>query len=162
MGLDIVALGKAGKAMQRANQAYNMAVGLVYVANNYSELVTTLNAAAASSYTLGCTIYVKTVNVPDLWFASINEPTSVPYTYVSDAQFVTDLQAAPTGLQIGYYKVCQQEGPKLNFVAFDTAQTLTDAQKKQARSNINACKTEEYNSSATSYDDDTLYYVVED
>lgn len=41
------------------------------------------------------------------------------------------------------------------------AQTLTDGQKTQARTNIAAIGMEEYNSSATTFADNTLYFVTE-
>lgn len=49
----------------------------------------------------------------------------------------------------------------LNDVKY-TQQSLTDSQKEQARNNINAATFEEYDSSASSYEKNVLYYVVEE
>ena len=138
------ALAKAGKALKnaataqaRADQAYDVAMGLVYIADDYSSLVTALNAAAKKTYTLGATIYVKTQDVPDLWVSANEESSQVPYTYTTDDAMVADLKANPTGLAIGYYKINILETPKIPAVLFES-QTLTDVQKGVARANISA------------------------
>lgn len=42
-----------------------------------------------------------------------------------------------------------------------SVQTLTDAQKTQARTNISACAMQEYDSTAASYAENTFFYVVD-
>ena len=93
---------------------FSIAGGGASVYANYSAMVTALNAESKSALELGWNIYIRTVEVPDLWISKNDEATSVPYTYTTDAQFIEDLNdAASTGLQIGYFRVNKLETDKV-------------------------------------------------
>ena len=93
---------------------YSLAGGGSSVYADYPTMITDMNSTAKGNYEIGWNIYIRTVNVPDLWISKNDETTSVPYTYVSDAKFIEDLDAeGATGLQIGYYRVNQLETGKV-------------------------------------------------
>lgn len=83
---------------------------------NYSALITHLNSATASEYAVGQTFYIQTLEVPDLWVMSV-ENSSVPYTYTTDAAFITATEASG-GQQVGYYKIAQQESKKVDLTNY--------------------------------------------
>lgn len=96
---------------------------------NYSTLITELNSATATQYKVGQTFYIQTLEVPDLWVMSV-ENSSVPYTYTTDADFVTATEVSG-GQQVGYYKIAQQESKKVdltNYVQKNTTIAGVDLQ----------------------------------
>lgn len=94
---------------------YALQGGGASVFANYSAMVTEFNSKAKADLELGWNVYIRTLDVPDLWVSKNDEETSVPYTYTTDAQFITDLKtAAASGLQIGYYRVNQLESEKVS------------------------------------------------
>ena len=92
---------------------------------NYSSIITELNSASATAFKVGQSLYVQTQEVPDLWIISI-ESSSIPYTYTTDAAFVT-ATGASGGQQVGYYKLAQLETEKV-----DLADYVTDTEMNQA------------------------------
>ena len=93
---------------------------------SYSALITALNAASATELVVGQSFYIQTLNVPDLWVMAV-ESTSITYTYVDDATFIT-ATGASGGCQVGYYKIAQLETLKQdisNLVTTNTTQTIS-------------------------------------
>lgn len=81
--------------------------------NNISAMVTALNAMGAEDLKIGNNIYISTLGVPDLWVRDVKS-ASVPYDYITDELFMTDLKnMGEAGLRIGYYRVCALEAEKV-------------------------------------------------
>ena len=79
---------------------------------DYDTMITIFNGLNDTTYKVGQNVYIRTLNVPDLWVYEVSN-TSVPYTYVDDATFVTALTT--TGyVQVGYYKLAQLETQNAN------------------------------------------------
>lgn len=78
---------------------------------DYSAMITALNALSSNSYDVGQSIYIATLNVPDLWVYAI-EATAVPYTYTSDEDFINSLLANGF-VQVGNYKLAALETGKV-------------------------------------------------
>lgn len=100
----------------------NKAVSFV----NYSAMISSLNALANTSYSVGQNIMIVTLAVPDLWVSEIAEE-SVAYTYVSDDDFVNELNTNGS-VQVGYYKLSALETQKVDLTDYvkntDYATTL--------------------------------------
>lgn len=73
---------------------------------------------------------------------------------------VTDIQVNGTTIVASGTGIANITDATLAQVKY-TSQTLTDNQKAQARTNISAITMEEYNPSATSYEEGVIYYKVE-
>ena len=94
--------------------------------SNYASLVSDFNNAADDDYKLGQSIYINTLDVPDLWIYEVSN-ISVLYYYTTDEAF-TDLLKQQGYVQIGYYKVAALETQKVdltNYATLDTTQTFT-------------------------------------
>jgi len=91
---------------------------------DYQALIADLNAAGKTKYVVGESLYVQTQDVPDLWIISVQSSQSA-YTYVDDATFVADTAVAG-GQQVGYYKLGQQEGPKVDLSNYQTLLSTTN------------------------------------
>ena len=92
----------------------NQAVGY----NNYSAMITAINAMDDEEFSMGQNIYVITVEVPDLWVSSV-ESTSSTYTYVDDATVINDLETNGY-IQVGYYKLSMLETQKVDLTNYVT------------------------------------------
>ena len=93
---------------------------------NYAELVNVFNSANNTKFSVGQTVFIGTVNVPDLWIYKI-ESTSEPYSYVSDELIETTLSDNGS-IKIGYYVLAPLETNTVdvtNVVTTDTEQTIT-------------------------------------
>lgn len=118
-------------AQSRADDAYSLAEGrskgVSYA--NISAFVTAFNELAKTSHHVGDNIYIQTIGVPDLWVYSVDNESST-YTYVSDAQFVSDIKASGY-VKVGYFKVSMLEGEKIDLSAYQTKNdnTLTTTTK---------------------------------
>lgn len=106
--------------LQCANKQYvddkfngsNKAVSFI----NYSSMITSLNTLANTSYSVGQNIMIVTLNVPDLWVSEIAEE-SVSYTYVSDDDFVNELNSNGF-IQVGYFKLSALETQKVDLTEY--------------------------------------------
>ena len=67
--------------------------------DSYSALVTFFNNES-DSLKVGTNLYVRTLEVPDLWISAVEE-TTVSYTYTTDQDFLDHINGNG---QIGYYK----------------------------------------------------------
>lgn len=99
---------------------------IAIVFDNYEALVTFFNSES-DSLKVGTNLYVKTVDVPDLWISAV-ESESVSYTYTTDADFLTYINGNG---QIGYYKFSELETQKVDLSNYAT---LTDLGTKVAKS----------------------------
>lgn len=94
---------------------------------NYQAVVNDFNNAATNKYNVGQSVYVQSVNVPDLWVYSI-ENTHVDFAYVGDEDIVETLETTGT-VQFGYYRLAMMEtktASVANAVTLDTNQTITN------------------------------------
>ena len=99
---------------------------IAIVFDSYSALVAFFNAES-DSLKVGTNLYVKTVEVPDLWLSAVEE-TSVSYTYTSDEDFLDYIN---NNGQIGYYKFSELETQKVDLSNYAT---LTDLGTKVSKS----------------------------
>lgn len=99
---------------------------IAIVFDSYSDLVTFFNAES-DSLKVGTNLYVKTVEVPDLWLSAVEE-TTVSYTYTTDEDFLTYINGNG---QIGYYKFSELETQKVDLSNYAT---LTDLGTKVSKS----------------------------
>lgn len=99
---------------------------IAIVFNSYSELVSFFNTES-DSLKVGTNLYVKTVEVPDLWISAV-ESTSVSYTYTTDEDFLAYINSNG---QIGYYKFSELETQKVDLSNYAT---LTDLSGKVSKS----------------------------
>ena len=88
---------------------------------NYQTVVNAFNMAATNKYNVGQSIYVQSVNVPDLWVYSV-ENTHVDFAYVGDSDIIEKLETNGT-VQFGYYKLAMMETKQ----AVVTGDITTDA-----------------------------------
>lgn len=93
--------------------------------DDYSSLVTELNSDSKDTYNIGQSFYIKTLNVPDLWVYS-KENSQVSYSYVSDEQFINDVNNNGGSLQIGFYKISFLETQKVDLSNYMTLNTNQD------------------------------------
>ena len=94
---------------------------------NYASLVSDFNNAADDDYKLGQSIYINTLNVPDLWIYEVSN-ISILYYYTTDEAFTSTLSQQGY-VQIGYYKVAALETEKVdltNYATLNTQQTFTN------------------------------------
>ena len=95
---------------------------------NYSEMISSLNSLANTSYSVGQNIMIVTLNVPDLWVSEIAEE-SVAYSYVSDDDFVADLNTNGS-VQVGYFKLSALETQKVDLTDYAKVEDLDDYVKE--------------------------------
>lgn len=88
--------------------------GISYL--SYEEMISALNTMDAAELKRGQSIYIATVDVPDLWIFDVHEDSS-EYTYVDDATFVTALKEN-VSLRIGHYSVAQLETQKVDLTGY--------------------------------------------
>jgi len=113
---------------QELNEVRNIAEGAGAAMSfaNYATLVSDFNSAADDDYKLGQSIYINTLDVPDLWIYEVSN-ISILYYYTTDEAF-TDLLKQQGYVQIGYYKVAALETQKVdltNYATLNTTQTFT-------------------------------------
>lgn len=85
--------------------------------NNYQAMITAFNALDDDAYPTGQSIYIVTIDVPDLWISSV-ESTSSTYTYTTDIAFVTALETNGY-VQVGYYKLSALETGKVDLTGYE-------------------------------------------
>jgi hypothetical protein len=94
---------------------------------DYDHMVTAINAADDGAFAIGQSMYIVTLEVPDIWISGIAQ-TSVPYTYVDDATLISDIATAHGALQVGYYYISQLETQKVDLTPINAA--ITDIYAK--------------------------------
>lgn len=98
----------------------NKAVSFV----NYSAMITSINALAKTSYSVGQNIMIITLSVPDLWVSEIAEE-SVPYTYVSDDDFIAGLNTNGS-VQVGFFKLSALETQSVDLTDYAKISQVND------------------------------------
>lgn len=98
---------------------------IAIVFDDYSSLVTFFNTES-DALKVGTNLYVKTVDVPDLWISAV-ESESLSYTYTTDADFLSYINGNG---QIGYYKFSELETQKVDLSNYAT---LTDLGTKVSK-----------------------------
>lgn len=77
---------------------------------NYQEAIEYLNNLPFMQLSIGQNIYIRSLNVPDLWvFGTIDIPYNYPYT--NDQDFIIHINGKNGG-QVGYYILSPLEGSK--------------------------------------------------
>lgn len=84
--------------------------------SNYETMITAFNNLPIDTYTIGQSIYIVTLNVPDLWISSIEEE-NVPYTYIDDDTFVNELKTNGI-VKVGHYVLSQLETQKVDLTNY--------------------------------------------
>lgn len=105
-------------AQQKADDAYSLAEGRekAVAYNNYSAAVTAFNAESSAVLKIGDNIYIKTVEVPDLWVYDVLG-SKVTYTYTTDAAIVSAIQTNGY-VDIGWYRLAQLETSKVDLSGY--------------------------------------------
>lgn len=85
---------------------------------NYQAFVAAIGALQKSGLKVGDNIYIKTLNVPDMWVTAVNE-TSTAYTYTNDQAIINALDTT-SGLTVGYFSFSKLETEKVNLSAYQT------------------------------------------
>jgi len=80
--------------------------------SDYQTMITRFNTLGKDYYNVGQSVYIVTLNVPDLWVSGMGESSST-YTYVDDATFINDLQTNGY-VQVGYHRFSMVESKKTN------------------------------------------------
>lgn len=86
-------------------------------ANSYASLISTFSSLGKDVYNLGQTVYIKTIDVPDVWISGISN-TSSTYTYTTDAQVISDLNSDT--FKVGYYSFSKMETQKVDLTSYAT------------------------------------------
>lgn len=85
---------------------------------NYQAFVAAIGALQKSGLKVGDNIYIKTLDVPDMWVTAVNE-TSTAYTYTNDQAIINALDTT-SGLTVGYFSFSKLETEKVNLSAYQT------------------------------------------
>ena len=88
--------------------------------SNYEAMIIALMAADANAYNVGQSIYIVTLQVPDIWISGIAEETA-SYIYVDDNTLIADIAAAGGSLQIGLYYISILETQKVDLTSINAA-----------------------------------------
>lgn len=85
---------------------------------NYAEIIPILELSSVEDVNLGQSIYINTLNVPDLWVCK-KYTDYKGYIYTTDDAFVEDLMSNPEHtLQIGYFGVAPLETQKVDLTEY--------------------------------------------
>ena len=85
---------------------------------NYQAFVAAMGLLPKSDLKVGDNIYIKTLDVPDMWVTAVNE-TSTSYTYTNDQAIINALDTT-SGLTVGYFSFSKLETEKVNLSAYQT------------------------------------------
>ena len=88
---------------------------------NYQAFVTAIGLLAKSELKVGDNIYIKKLDVPDMWVTAVNAE-STSYTYTNDQAIINALDTT-SGLTVGYFSFSKLETEKVDL---STYQTKTD------------------------------------
>lgn len=88
---------------------------------NYQAFVTAVNAMNNTALKVGDNVYIKKLDVPDMWVTAVNA-TSASYTYTNDQAIINALDTT-SGLTVGYFSFSKLETEKVDL---STYQTKTD------------------------------------
>lgn len=94
--------------------------------DNYMYMINAFNALPINEYSVGQSVYIGTLNVPDLWISKV-EDTSETYVYTSD-EAIINLLNTNGNIRVGYYVLSPLETEKVDltdYVTLDTIQTVS-------------------------------------
>ncbi len=91
-----------------ANQAISFA--------DYQTMIAALNALPKEKYNIGQSIYIGTLNVPDIWVLGILD-NSVAYTYTTDEDIAEKLKTN-NAVQVGHYILSPLETQKVDLTDY--------------------------------------------
>lgn len=105
-------------AQSTADTAMSIAEGRdkAIVFANYSSMVTALNAEATAGSKVGDNIYIRTVDVPDLWVSQILAE-KFTYTYTTDGAIISAI-GTDGYVDIGWYRLAQLESTKVDLSGY--------------------------------------------
>lgn len=107
--LDIVEEIAKGAQIAESFTSYEEMVNMLR-----GELLGSSDGLTELKYKKGQSIYIETVDVPDLWISRIEEDNHNPYLYTTDEAIVEAL-ATNGYIQVGHYRLAQLENGKVNF-----------------------------------------------
>jgi hypothetical protein len=94
--------------------------------NSYSSLITTFSSLDKNVYKLGQTVYVVTVDVPDLWISDVSDESNT-YTYTTDDQVIEDIESGT--FKVGYYTFSKLETGKVDLSEYVSTETLEETEE---------------------------------
>lgn len=83
---------------------------------NYQAFVAAMGLLSKSDLKVGDNIYIKTLDVPDMWVTAVNE-TSTAYTYTNDQAIINALDTT-AGLNVGYFTFSKLETEKVDLLEY--------------------------------------------
>ena len=83
---------------------------------NYQAFVAAIGLLSKSDLKVGDNIYIKTLDVPDMWVTAVNE-TSTSYTYTNDQAIINALDTT-AGLNVGYFAFSKLETEKVDLLEY--------------------------------------------
>ena len=87
----------------------------VKVFDNISTMISTINTWISGELAVGYGIYIKTLEVPDLWVSGTGSYS--PYVYTTDEDFVNDI-AANGSVQVGLWELSVLETNKVDLTNY--------------------------------------------
>ena len=84
--------------------------------DNYQAFVTAMGLLPKSELKVGDNVYIKKLDVPDMWVTAVNE-TSTAYTYTNDQAIINALDTA-AGLNVGYFTFSKLETEKVDLLEY--------------------------------------------
>lgn len=96
---------------------------------SYQAFVTAMGLLSKSELKVGDNVYIKKLDVPDMWVTAVNA-TSVSYTYTNDQAIINALDTT-SGLTVGYFSFSKLETEKVDLSTYQTKtdNSLTTADK---------------------------------
>lgn len=85
---------------------------------NYQAFVTAVNAMNNTALKVGDNVYIKKLDVPDMWVTAVNA-TSSSYTYTNDQAIINALDTT-NGLTVGYFSFSKLETEKVDLSSYQT------------------------------------------
>ena len=84
--------------------------------DNYQAFVSATDSLAKTAMGVGDNVYIKTLEVPDMWVTRVNAVSTL-YTYTSD-QAIVDALNSQYGLTVGYFTFSQLETTKVDLTNY--------------------------------------------
>lgn len=85
---------------------------------NYQAFVTAMGLLPKSELKVGDNIYIKKLDVPDMWVTAVNA-TSASYTYTTDQAIINALDTT-SGLTVGCFSFSKLETEKVDLASYQT------------------------------------------
>lgn len=85
---------------------------------NYQAFVTAIGLLPKLELKVGDNIYIKKLDVPDMWVTAVND-TSTSYTYTNDQAIINALDTT-SGIIVGYFSFSKLETEKVDLTTYQT------------------------------------------